>query len=79
MVSRYRKKKSTNNGRNSLRNIDKGGKYIHQLNEGPDIKLYRVSRTRERRKNSSLSRIYFSAMEKSDILDIKRGGGVLYP
>ena len=70
----WKGKTSTNNERNSWSNIEKEGKHINQLNEGPDIKLHRCSRTQGRKNNYSLLRINFPTMVKSDILDINKGG-----
>ena len=70
-----RKKKRTKNEHNSWRNIEKGGgKHINQLNEGPEIKLHRVSRTQGRSNNCALLQMNFPTMEKSDVTDINKGG-----
>ena len=58
-------------------NIEKGGKHMNQLYEGPEIKLYRGSRTQGRSKNSSLLRIYFQQW-RSQIHSIStKGEGIV--
>ena len=47
----------------------RGGEHINQLNEGPDIRLHRGSRTHGTINNSLLLRIDFPTMENSDLLD----------
>ena len=69
-----RKKKITKNENNSWRNIENGGKYINQLNEGTEIKPHRGSRTQEKRKNSLPSILDFPTMDKSDISNINKRG-----
>ena len=59
-------------------NIEKGGKHINQINEGPDINLRRGSRTQGRSKNSSLLRMDFPTLDKSDILNINKGKNILF-
>ena len=71
-----RKKTITKKKRNSLMNIEKEGKHTNQLNEGPEIKVCGGSRTQGRRKNSSLLRMDFPTMVKSDI---PTKGVILYP
>ena len=44
--------------------MKKGGKHINKLNEGPEIKIHRGSRTQVRGKNYSLLRTDFPTMEK---------------
>ena len=59
-----RNKTITNNERNSVRIIDKGGKHINKLNEGPNIKMHRGSRTQGRSKDLLLLRIDFPKIKK---------------
>ena len=60
-----------------MKEYRKGGKHINQLNEQPDIKLHSGSRTQGRSNNSFLLRMYFPMMEKSDIIEIKKGGNTV--
>ena len=72
------KKTSTNNECNSWRNIDKGGNYINQLNEGSYIKLHRGLINKGRSSNLSLFIIDFPTWI-SQIYSISTRGRGGYP